>query len=113
MRKIKPKKNEIPIIIEGGERMNVTFWETKTPGIVITERPDGLKGYALTHSHSGRRIYPKWISDRRSASDMAVALGQLGIDWKMCQDDLFEKFDPAEIQQVVKSAAMIAGIYYA
>lgn len=110
MRKKLPKKNETLITIEGGDEMYVTFWETKTSGIVITERPDGLKGYGLTHASSGKRIYPKWIADKRSASEMALALGQLGIDWTMDQRDLFDRFDANEITQVVKSAALMAGI---
>lgn len=113
MRKKLPKKNETLITIEGGGEMYVTFWETKTNGIVITERPDGLKGYGLTHAPSGKRIYPKWISDKRSATNMAIALGQLEIDWTMDQRDLFDKYDANEVTQIIKSAAMIAGIYYA
>ena len=111
MRKKLPKKNETMITIEGDAKMMVTFWETKTKGIIITERPDGLKGYGLTHAVSGKRIYPKWIVDKRSASEMALALGQLEIDWTLDQRELFDKFDASEITQIVKSAAMMVGIH--
>lgn len=111
MAKKLPKKNETAIVVEGGGKMFVTFWETKTSGIVITERPDGLKGYGLTHASSGKRIYQKWIPDRRSAAEMALVLGQLDIDWTMNQQDLFDNFDAEEINQIVKSAARMAGVY--
>ena len=103
----KAKKMDVPI--GQGMVMPVEFWETKTSGIVVTERPDSLSGYSVTHQSSGKRIFPHYIT-KPQATKLANCLGQLQIDWTMTYNQLFDMYPYEDIKAIVESAAQLVGI---
>jgi hypothetical protein len=108
-RKFTPKVRELYSIKMHGYQMPVEWWATKTPGIIVTDRPDG-SGFAVTHYQSGTRIWPAYVRTKAQASRLANILGQLSIDWGLPMDQLFEKFDPMELKDIVRVASEMAEV---
>ena len=52
MRKKMKPNNGLYLVRMRGYEMPVEWWPTKTPGIIVTDRPDGT-GFAVTHYQSG------------------------------------------------------------
>ena len=109
MRKKMKPNNGLYLVRMRGYEMPVEWWPTKTPGIIVTDRPDGT-GFAVTHYQSGTRIWPAYCRTKPQATRLANLLGQLEVAWGLPMDQRFEKFNPDEIKDIVRIASEMAEV---
>jgi hypothetical protein len=109
MRKKTAPNNGLYLVKMPGYQMPVEWWPSKSPGVIVTDRPDG-SGFAVTHYQSGTRIWPGYVRTKPQAMRLANILGQLEVDWGLSMDLLFEKFDPMELKDIVQTAADMAEV---